>query len=210
MQDKESQSLKVAFTLQAIFGIATLAGLFLTAFGVGAWWVWAIIAATSLATIVCYIIMYRLALSGKNIRFKNEDDPRFAKFFAAYYGRNGEHQIFCKDLDWLDPPGRASIVETLKQRGAQAEVFLSHDKADACIRLRTNEVRIGVIPEDVARMRIKASLYTDDNDSKDLIVQLKRGNSQAVEFSRTTDPTMIGLVETLLAACRFIADVNGR
>ena len=197
------KKLQTTLAIQALMGAATVAGLVLTVYGVKEWWVWVVAGIAVAVTGGLYLYLYVLTTRGSNKRFNSDSDPRFVTYFSDWYAQQGEHVVFCKDFEWLNGPGKANVVETLRAQADRATVILSDDHADACKRVG-EKAQIIVIPPDIAKIRVKMSLYTDDMDVKSMIVQLKRGDGPAVRFRWTDDPVIIGLAETLVAACRHI------
>ena len=208
MDDRTSLQLRGAFLVPAALAFATVAGFVLAAAVVSEWWVWILAILVGLATALAQYRLYRQSNAPKLIEFSGELDPKFTEFFSDWYGQDGSHYIFCKDLDWLDRPQLVRIVETLRNRGRKVTIFVSEDEARACARIRQNGAQILVVPRDVAEIRVKMSLHIDDADSKEIIVQRKKEGASTVRFTQTTDSNMVGLAETLMAACSHIANAT--
>lgn len=204
--DDPQRGVRISLTLQAIFGVATMAGLLFTVFAGQTLVAWTVSVIAALATVVCYSYIYFATTKGNKVSFENEDDSKFIDFFSEWYKQPGTHVVFCKDLDWLDKPNRAAIPSTLAAQRDRATIILSEDRAEACSTIRSHGGIVTVIPEDVAAIRVKLSIHTDDNDSKRMIVQLKSGaRATPIKFRRTNDTVMIALAETLIAACKHIS-----
>ncbi len=190
--DNNSNITKRLFFIQAACNAATVAGVLLTLF-TPKWWILAI--AGLLATLLAQMRLYSESTKLTLHEFADERSAPFVKFFAQWYDTNGSHDIYCKDLDWLDRPELEPIVEVLMRRRSQVNIFLREVEASVCQRLRDAGVRIYLVPQ-VARSEIKMSLRSD-NDDKELIVRRKPPGSTAVRFVRTEDQHMLGLAEDL-------------
>ena len=152
--DNNSNITKRLFFIQAACNAATVAGVLLTLF-TPKWWILAI--AGLLATLLAQMRLYSESTKLTLHEFADERSAPFVKFFAQWYDTNGSHDIYCKDLDWLDRPELEPIVEVLMRRRSQVNIFLREVEASVCQRLRDAGVRIYLVPQ-VARSEIKMSL----------------------------------------------------
>jgi hypothetical protein len=192
-----SRSAKQLFMIQAVCNGATIAGVLLTLL-TPKWWLLAGFAL--IATLAAQLMLYRESTKDTLHEFTDERGPDFVKFFSEWYDRNGRHDIYCKDLDWLDRPELEPIVQVLIRRKAQVNIFIREQDAEVCHRLRKAGVQLYLVPE-VARSEIKMSLRSD-NDDKELIVRRKRPGSQMVRFIHSQDHHMLGLAEDLFTLYR--------
>lgn len=197
MEDR-SNITKQLFVIQAICNAATIAGVILTLL-TAKWWILAGIALV--ATFIAQLMLYRESARDTLHEFANERGPAFVKFFAEWYARNGHHDIYCKDLDWLDRPELEPIVAVLIRRSSQVSIFLREEGASVCQRLREAGVQLYLVPE-VARSEMKMSLRSD-NDDKELIIRRKSPGSTTVRFIRSDDQYRLGLAEDLFTLYRI-------
>lgn len=204
MDKRGSASFRLTFILQTLLTAVTVAGFVLASAVASHWWVWTLAIVIGIAVVVLHIWNYRLATRKTLIEFHSELDLNFVRFFSEWYEQPGEHLVFCKDLDWLDRAECARIVETLRRRGHKVTIIISEDRAAACARIREGGCAIIVVPRDIAEIRVKMSLYIDDADSKQLIIQRKREDTTAVRFARTDDTATVALAESLIQACKHI------
>jgi hypothetical protein len=183
---------KRLFFIQASCNGAAIAGFLLTLL-TPKWWIFAAIALV--ATVAAQFRLYRESAKDTLHEFDDERGPAFVKFFVGWYDRNGSHDIYCKDLDWLDRPELEPIVEVLIRRRSQVNIFLRELDADVCQRLREAGIQLHLVPQ-IARSEMKMSLRSD-NDDKELIVRRKPPGSTAVRFVHSEDQHMLGLAEDL-------------
>lgn len=197
MDSRSPHFLRQLFILQALCNAATIAGTLLSFLSKN-WW-----ALAAIALIGTFIVQWRLyQTSTKDTfhEFKDERDPNFVKFFSDWYDRNGRHDIYCKDLDWLDRPELVPIVNVLIQRSVNVSIFVREDGAQVCARLRAAGVPIYLVP-DVAKSQMKMSLRTD-NDDQELIIRRKAPGATTVRFIYSDDEYRLGLAEDLFTAYR--------
>jgi hypothetical protein len=196
-EEEESRSAKQLFIIQAICNGATIGGVLLTLL-TPRWWLLA--GSAFVATFIAQLMLYRESTRDTLHEFADERGPDFVKFFSEWYDRNGRHDIYCKDLDWLDRSELEPIEQVLIRRRAQVNIFLREQDAGVCQRLREAGVQIYLVPE-VARSEMKMSLRSD-NDDKELIVRRKRPGSEMVRFIHSQDQHMLGLAEDLFTLYR--------
>jgi hypothetical protein len=159
---------KQVFIVQAVANAATIAGVLLTLLTPK----WRILAGIALlATLAAQLKLYRESTKDTLHEFTDERGPAFVTYFEQWYDRNGNHDIYCKDLDWLDRPELEPIVAVLIRRSSQVNIFLREQGASVCQRLREAGVRLYLVPE-VARSEMKMSLRSD-NDDKELVIKTK-------------------------------------
>jgi len=80
--------------------------------------------AVSVILIVVYILIVREKKFEK-VHSLNEDSKAFSDFFSQWYSRPGKLTIFCTDLEWLDKPEHAFVVNVLKAKGKHLELYSS-------------------------------------------------------------------------------------
>ena len=187
------------FILQGFCNAATIAGGLLS-FLSREWWAIILAAGAFVATLVVQYFIYRASTKNTYHQFPDERDRGFVDFFCNWYDRNGTHNIYCKDLDWLDRPEVARIVDVLKRRHANVSIFIREDAARVCDDLRNAGVRIYLVPN-VARSQMKMSMRIDDDD-QELIIRRKGPGATDVQFIRSEDKYLLGLAEDLFTAYR--------
>lgn len=187
------------FTLQGLCNAATIAGGLLS-FLNRKWWAIVLAAVAFVATLIVQYFIYRASTRTTYHQFQDERDTRFVDFFCNWYDRNGTHNIYCKDLDWLDRPEVSPIVEVLKRRHANVSIFIREDAARVCADLRSAGVRIYLVPN-MARSQMKMSMRIDDDD-QELIIRRKAPGTTDVQFIRSEDKYLLGLAEDLFTAYR--------
>jgi hypothetical protein len=187
------------FLLQAACNAATIAGTLLS-FLSKQWWVIVLAVAAFAATLVAQYLLYRASTKTTYHEFEDEREKKFVDFFCNWYDRDGSHNIYCKDLDWLDRPEVSRIVDVLKQRHASVSIFIREDDAAVCNDLRNAGVRIYLVPS-VARSQMKMSMRID-NDDQEIIIRRKAPNATVVQFIRTDDKYLLGVAEDLFTAYR--------
>jgi hypothetical protein len=183
---------KQLFVVQALCNGVTIAGVLLTLL-TAKWWFLAGVGLV--ATVAAQLKLYQASTRDTLHEFSDERSPAFVNFFEEWYDRNGNHDIYCKDLDWLDRSELEPIVAVLIRRRAQVSIFLREEGASVCQRLRDAGVHLYHVPE-VARSEMKMSLKSD-NDDKELIIRRKTPGSTTVRFIRSEDKYRLGLAEDL-------------
>jgi hypothetical protein len=188
---------KQLFFIQAACNGATIAAVLLTLL-TPKWWILAGIGFA--VTIFAQVRLYRESTRDTLHEFVDERSPAFVRFFSEWYDRDGNHDIYCKDLHWLGRPELEPIVEVIIRRRYQVSIFVREQEAAICRRLSEAGVQLYLVPE-VARSEMKMSLRSD-NDDKELIVRRKRPGSEVVRFIHSQDQYLLGLAEDLFTLYR--------
>jgi len=125
-----------------------------------------------------------------------EGSPEFVKFFTNWYERQGNHIVFCDDLDWMENTTHASILAALEKQGARATVCLRECHGEAFERLRAAGVNMRQIGNGVTT-RSKISIIEHDGLAQ-MIVRIATEADKRVRFTRTTDLFQIGVAHDLI------------
>lgn len=197
--DSDRSRLQPAVLLEAVLSSITVAGFIISTWGTRSVWVaWALAGATAAAQVWLYL----QARKHRIYDFKNETDPKFVKFFREWYSQDGDHYVFCNDLDWLDATDVAQVRQTLGELGSRLKVYLVRDTGRACAEIRDAGGEIVIIPENlVTDLPPKMSLVRD-NESHQIILRRKQPHVDRVRFIKTEDPHMLCLANTIVNACK--------
>jgi Ca2+/Na+ antiporter len=116
-----------------------------------------------------------------------EDSAELSKFFTDWYKRQGDHTIFCDNLDWMDGPSNATVRAALIAHGEGVTVCLRRCSGPVFEELRTAGVQMRRIHDHV-NMRAKISIKQDDGFGQ-MIVRIKsrNDNGDKVVFRRFSD-----------------------
>lgn len=202
METGSPKALIRAFVIQAVLtGITVVSGI-VTVFKEAYLWVGIVLA---ILVVAAQFYLFYEAVLAKRHRFKGEDDAKFSTFFTNWYGQEGEHRVFCKDLDWLDKDAVANVKSALVRQGPRVKIFVSDDGAKAVTDIRLAGGKVFRVPEEMVRIQMKFSLHSVDS-SQNLIVRRKVSGSKGVRFAETRDQLVLGLASTVMAACAHIAD----
>jgi hypothetical protein len=199
-----ANSARNLFFIQAACNGATIAAVLLTLL-TPKWWILAGIG--FIATLLAQVRLYRQSTKDTLHEFTDERSPAFVRFFSEWYDRDGNHDIYCKDLHWLDRPELEPIVEVIIRRRPQMSIFVREQQATVCRRLINAGVQLYLVPE-VARSEMKMSLRSD-NDDKELIVRRRRPGSEVVRFIHSQDQYLLGVAEDLFTLYRTTQQNRG-
>jgi hypothetical protein len=76
-----------------------------------------------------------------------EDSSEFVEFFAKWYGKSGDHWIFCDDLDWISSTNAAKVRAALAERPEAVKIALRKLAGPAYEELRAKGVAFLEIDE---------------------------------------------------------------
>ena len=132
--------------------------------------------------------------------FKRETDPKLAKFFQEWYGRSGNHRVFCTDLEWLDSLEMAAARQALAQLGTRLNVYLVETKGAACADIRNRGGLIHLVPKGAMGERAPRMSIIEDGDSQIAAIRFKNAPGDRVQFRRTADNTVLSLAHAYIFA----------
>jgi hypothetical protein len=152
-----------------------------------------------------FLVMWLLDKRGDQTPLK-EGSRKFARFFSRWYGAAGSVSVYCSDLEWLEDPINARILERLQEKGraTRAQVFIRKANSKVVLKLLQSHVQIFLIPDEI-RFRSRMSLRTNE-DSAYLIIRThstEDANDGKVSIVRsTTDRYWCDLAEETMELCR--------
>lgn len=122
---------------------------------------------------------------------------KFSKYFVEWYQREGEHFIFCRDLDWLKGTEEGRIVDALVDRGRKMTVCTLDTGDEIAERLRRAGASVYPVPTQTATHAVM-SLHKVD-DTRTLIIRHKRGTAQnsKIHFIETRNNVVVALAQDL-------------
>lgn len=122
---------------------------------------------------------------------------KFSEYFVGWYQREGEHFVFCRDLDWLKGNEEAKIVKALADRGRRMTVCTLDTGDEIADRLRQAGVSVHPIPAQTATQTVM-SLHKVD-DIKTLIIRHKHATTQngKIHFIETRNNVVVALAQDL-------------
>jgi hypothetical protein len=200
------KSLKRAFIFQVAMTALTVVSAVVTVMTSAYLWVALIVAA---GMVVAQIYLYQRTTLNDYREFSSEDDAHFCEYFSSWYAQDGEHRIFCKDLDWLDNARVAAVLKALTDQGPRVKIFVSIDSANAVGKIRAAGGLVVKVPSELVHIQMKFSLHEVDT-SKRMIVRRKKPNHPGVRFIETSDTISLGLAETVMVACEQLSFTNGQ
>jgi len=196
---EDESRLLPAVVIESVLLIATVASFIsLTAKGDYLW----LAITLSAAALTSQVWLIFQAWKYKIFNFKNEEDPKFVKFFSDWYSQPGDHYIFCNDLDWLDNARVATVRQTLTDLGGRLTVYLVRQTGRACAEISQHGGKVVTIPDNlITDLPPKMSLVRD-NESSQIILRRKQAKVDHVRFIRTQEPHLLCLANTIINACR--------
>jgi len=200
MDDLQPKRVRSAFALHIALTILTVASAIVTILTVRAWPLAALFAA---GMAFAEWRLYRVAARDKDHEFSSETSHKFVDFFAEWYSRPGDHFIFCKDLDWLDPAELAEVRAAIRRRHECTTIFVARDTAACVSEFREAGVTVHCIPNELAESRVKMSLNVDSEYER-LIVRKKTARG-GLRFIETSDRHTVAIARTLIRACLAIS-----
>lgn len=109
-------------------------------------------------------------------------------------------------MEWLDRLALATVTKAVCTRGSRLSVFVSDNSAEAARSIEKAGGKVFVVPPELVQIQVKLSLLDDPEGSKRIIVRKKDPRVKGVRFIETSDANSVALAETLIAACREIAN----
>jgi hypothetical protein len=122
---------------------------------------------------------------------------KFADYFVDWYKREGEHFIFCNDMDWLRGGEEARIVQAIADRGRKMTIC-TRDTVDEIVdRLRRAGVSVHQVPAQ-SITHAAMSLHKVDGTST-LIIRHKHGTTRnnKIHFIETRNKVVVALAQDL-------------
>jgi hypothetical protein len=162
-------------------------------------WVW--LAAVLLLVLIQWFL-WRSVNSGRmhSLREKTE---AFQRFFSNWYAQDGQHIIYCSDLEWLEHPEHAEILKVLRQRAEHIEIFVRDDSSSTSLQLRQAGVAIHIVPQRF-HTHVRMSLHRRD-DQETLIVRRKVSRpdqEERIVFVESSDSYLLTLAKDLIDNCQ--------
>lgn len=129
----------------------------------------------------------------------------YVNFFSEWYTGEGEHQIYCDDLNWLDDHRMAGVVHVIRRHPTRFEVYTREPSGPVYIDLRAAGVPVYAVPAN-ATTASTLSLLHYQGTYKMIIRSKESGRSGSkIYIQETQSPETIALAIDLL---RTIKDAN--
>lgn len=136
-----------------------------------------------------------------------ENSRQFVAFFAKWYGRSGEHWVFCDDLDWMDGTDAAPIRAAIAKRPDKVTIALRDHRGPAYEELCAKGVKFLTVDQALST-HAKFSIHHEDGFYR-MILRNKnpREAEDRVRFRLITDEFSIKMALDLLKNnCHGVAE----
>jgi hypothetical protein len=161
-------------------------------------WIWVI---AVLAIVGIQILLWR-NVGSRTVHSFRERTPEFSSFFSSWYAQDGQHTVYCSDLEWLEHPEHAEILRTLMRRATRIEIIVRDDSSPICSQLRQQGLVIHTIPENTYTL-VRMSLHQSDDQERVIIRRkITRQNQENIVFVETEDSYIVALAKDLFANCK--------
>lgn len=131
-----------------------------------------------------------------------EGSPEFLDFFSKWYSQDGSLYIFCSDLFWLDKPNCREIVNQLKRKGNNLNLYLRKHEGKIFNELSQSGSQVYKIK---VNTRTQHRLSIIDNDGvRKIIIRNKDIETDSIAFIESDDqkdPYLVSLALDLLDDC---------
>ena len=180
--------------LNAVVFVATLLGGGLTAVIGPADALWVILAGLILFAIYIWVA-YSRRRSVYDFKIGSKE---YVEFFTRWYGRQGEHVLFCDDLYWMDTDNTESIRNALKKRPKTVMIALRRHDGIAYEELKRAGVKMLEVDEALAT-RATFSVNRDGEVLR-MIVRNKDTppDGDRIQFQLTIDEFVIRMAQDLV------------
>jgi hypothetical protein len=158
----------------------------------------------SIVLIALYLFVARLKKSEK-VYSLTEKTKEYVRFFEEWYSRPGELTIFCNDLEWLEWPEHAGILQTLKLRGKKLSLYAREIDTDNEIARQLRESKATIIKTESVQTKHRFSLLEHDDVVSIIIRKRKDPKSEDIVFVETDnylDPYLISLARDVLTLAK--------
>lgn len=177
-------------------GVAELLEFFISAFHPTAFW--------RTIEIIGIAVTYLVVLRLTNRRPRDEfsfpvASPRFYKFYARWYRRDGKVYVFCDELDWLEGDLAKPVRDALGDKGGRATLCVRDQTSPVAAELRGRGVVMMPIPETV-QYAARLSLRSSDGVTQIIVRQTNRQREEVNVLRQTTDKYLVGMAADLFRA----------